>query len=811
MPSLLAYVAVENAIYHFDRAFSYLIPEGMNVRAGCRVAVPFGRGNSKRQGVVLSVGEGEGENLKYIAELLDDEPVLNDEMLKMCAFMKSHCFCTYYDALKAMLPAGINYRLSQEYSVCHTLGDCFYDLPDEWRRIVSIIRSKNNKVEKYALLQELGYADAAVLDEMTADGVLYKNDAAFRKIGDKTVKMMRLCEDIDDRLSGVKLSSKQQSVIDLLQTVGAASVKEICYYTGVTPSVPDALVKKGLADYFDDEVFRIPRSSVFEKRDITLTEEQQTAFDELCALYERDTPEVSLLYGVTGSGKTSVFFKLIERAVSDGKDVIVMVPEIALTPQMIAIFKASFGDRVAVFHSALSLGERLDEYKRVSRGLAKIAIGTRSAIFAPFKNLGLIIIDEEQEHTYKSEARPRFNAKELSRFRSSYHRSLLVLSSATPSVETFYYAEEGRYHKHTLTKRYGSATLPDVVIADMNEELGIGNTSAFSNILLENIEENLNKGKQSILLLNRRGFNSFVTCNSCKEPLTCPNCSISLTYHSANNRLMCHYCGYSVRYTGECPTCRSHSLRLSGTGTQKAEVELTEIFPQARILRMDTDATMTRSSHEKKLTAFANGEYDILVGTQMVAKGLDFPNVTLVGVLNADRMLYLDDFRSYENTFSLLTQVVGRSGRGRDKGRAIIQTFTPENPIISLAARQDYDAFYASEIGIRRAMLYPPFAAICMVGFVGENAKLTENAAFAFTNKMTALIRAEYPDIPLRLLGPSQAGVFKVSNKYRFKLILKCRNDARFREMLGRMLVDFSAERDYSSVTVYADMDPLSI
>lgn len=811
MNAKLAYVAVENAIYHFDREFSYAVPENMPVQPGCRVAVPFGRGNTKRQGIVLRVGEGEADGLKLVCELLDTEPVLNDEMLRMSAFIRNHCFCTYYDAVKAMLPAGINYRLSELYSVSPKLGDREYDLSDEWRRIVMIIRSKGNKVEKYALLQELGYADSSVLDEMAAQDVLVKNDAALRKIGDKTIRMMRLSEEFDDRIGGVKLSAKQESVVSLLQTVGSASVKEICYYTGVTPSVPDALVKKGLASYFDDEVFRIPQTAVAAKKQITLTDEQQKAYDELLALYHSDTPEVSLLYGITGSGKTSVFFKLIESAVADGKDVIVMVPEIALTPQMISIFKASFGDRVAVFHSALSLGERLDEYKRVSRGIAKIAIGTRSAIFAPFRNLGLIIIDEEQEHTYKSEAKPRFNAKELAKFRCSYHKALLLLSSATPSVETYYYANEGRYHKHVLTKRYGTATLPDVVIADMNEELAVGNTSAYSNILLQNIEENLDSGKQSILLLNRRGYNSFVTCNSCKEPLTCPNCSISLTYHSANNRLMCHYCGYSAVYRAECPTCHSHSLRLSGTGTQKAEVDIAEIFPQARILRMDTDTTMTRSAHEKKLTDFAEGKYDILVGTQMVAKGLDFPNVTLVGVLNADRMLYLDDFRSYENTFSLLTQVVGRSGRGTAKGRAIIQTYTPENPIVSLAARQDYDAFYEAEIGVRKAMLYPPFASICMIGFVGENAKLTQNAAFTFTKKMTELASKEYSDLPLRVLGPSQAAVFKVSNKYRYKLILKCRNNTRFREMLGRMLTEFSTVRDFSTVTVYADIDPLSI
>ena len=809
----IARVAVENTIYHFDREFSYLIPAAMtSLKPGCRVAVPFGRGNTRRQGMVLSVDTADDAGtLKEIVELLDEQPVLSEEMLRMCAFMKQHFFCTYYDAVKSMLPAGINYRLSTAYSVSPTLGDRFYDLSDEWRRIVTIIRSKNNSVEKDALLDELGYSDAAVLEQMTVEGVLLKNDAVFRRIGDKTVRMMRLSDDCETLLTGMKLSPKQQSVIDLLLSVGSASTREVCYYTGVTSAVPDAIVNKGLAVYYDDEVFRVPQTAVGDRKPIVLTDDQQRAFDELLALYHLDAAETSLLYGVTGSGKTSVFFKLIESAVQDGRGVIVMVPEIALTPQLLSVFKAHFGDQVAVFHSALSLGERLDEYKRVQRGIAKIALGTRSAVFAPFDDLGLIIMDEEQEHTYKSESKPRFETRDLARFRVKYHRALLVLSSATPSVETYYHAERGDYHKHTLTKRYGTATLPDVIIEDMNEEQAIGNTSGFSNRLLQSIEENLDRGRQSILLLNRRGYNSFVTCNSCREPMTCPNCSISLTYHSANNRLMCHYCGYSVVYKSECPTCGSHSLRLSGTGTQRAEAEIAEIFPQARILRMDADTTMTRHAHEKKLTAFANGEYDILVGTQMVAKGLDFPNVTLVGVLNADRMLYMDDYRSFENTFSLLTQVVGRSGRGAEKGRAIIQTYTPENPIIHLAAAQDYDAFYQSEIALRKAMLYPPFVTMCLVGFVSNSAVKTSRAAGAFMQKMTELLKSDYPDIPLRVLGPSPAAVFKVSNQYRYKLLLKCRNDARFREMLSRMLVAFSSEREYGDVTVYADVDPLDM
>ena len=518
MSSAVARVAVENAVYHFDKEFSYLIPSSV-VRdlTGCRVVVPFGRGNARRQGIVTGTGTAEDvSGLKEIACVLDNEPVLSSEQLSMCAFMKEHYFCAFYDAVRAMLPAGINYRLSAEYSVSRDLGDRFYDLPDEWRRIVSIIRSKNNKVEKRALLSELGYVDSAVPDEMAAEGVLEKSDAALRRIGDKTIRMLRLADDFDDMIDSVKLSPKQQSVVEFLQSVGCASAKEICYYTGVTSSVPDTLVKKGIAAYFDDEVFRIPQTSDSVIRDVVLTDEQQRAYDELLALYRADAPAVSLLYGVTGSGKTSVFFKLIEQAVADDKDVIVMVPEIALTPQLLAVFKGRFGDKVAVFHSALSLGERLDEYKRVQRGIAKIAIGTRSAVFAPCRDLGLIIMDEEQEHTYKSESKPRFHAKDLARMRCSLSSALLVLSSATPSVETYYYASTGVYHKHTLTKRYGAATLPEVIIEDMNEEVAVGNTGSYSSRLLQSIEDNLDRGKQSILLLNRRGCNSFVTCNSCK-------------------------------------------------------------------------------------------------------------------------------------------------------------------------------------------------------------------------------------------------------------------------------------------------------
>ncbi|MBQ0098856.1 MAG: primosomal protein N', partial [Oscillospiraceae bacterium] len=771
----VARVAVENTTFSFDKPFDYRIPEDFAEYAqiGCRVLVPFGKSNRKRQGVIISFDNVEStDKLKDIYEVLDATPILSDEMVKMCEYMKSHYFCTYFDAVRAILPAGISYNISDEYSVSVDLSDRIFDLSDECKRIVDFLHTEQKPVKKDKLLITFGYKDSAILDKMVDDGILTKSTSAFRKAKDKTIRMIRLSEDFEDSLSNCKLTNKQNSVLELLTMVGAVSVKEICYYTGVSVSVVDSLVKKNVAEYFDDEVFRIPKYSESSKKDFILTKEQDKAYNELLSSYNEDKGNTALLYGITGSGKTSVFFKLIEHTLSEDKGVIVMVPEIALTPQLISIFKSSFGDNVAVFHSALSICERLDEYKRVKKGLAKIAIGTRSAVFAPVNNLGLIIMDEEQEHTYKSEGKPRFHARDLAQFRSLYNKCLLVLSSATPSIETYYNAQNGRYKKTVLSKRYGEATLPDVLIADMNEELVSGNHTQFSNVLLESIEENLADSKQSILLINRRGHNTFVTCQSCKEPISCPNCSISLTYHSANNRLMCHYCGYSIPYNSVCPTCKGSKLRFMGYGTQRAENELVEIFPEARILRMDTDATMSKSSHEKKLSDFANGKYDILVGTQMVAKGLDFPNVTLVGVLNADQMLYSDDYRSFENTFSLLTQVVGRSGRGKDKGRAIIQTFTPENPIISLASQQNYDEFYKNEILIRKALLYPPFVSLCLVGFVCDNSEKTKKAAYKFAEMFTDILKENHSDIPIRLLGPSCASVFKVNNKYRYKLII---------------------------------------
>lgn len=806
----IARVAVENTVFSFDKEFSYAVPDALRAvcKAGMRVLVPFGRGNRKRQGIITEIVTEETDGLKEILSLTDSKPVLSPDMLKVAFFMKEHYFCTLYDAVKTMLPAGINYRVTTVYGA-NPLGDEQTEsLDDEQRRIYDYLLLKRKPVKAEALTEAFGLSDTETFEKMAESGVLYKSDEAFRRINDAVTKMVAVNPNAD--AESVSLTPKQSEVFDLITMSGSVSVKEIRYFTGVSASVIDSLCKNGLVHLYDEEVFRIDsRRADSNLPPVVLSDEQQRACDSLYDEYSDVNPHVSLLYGVTGSGKTSVFIKLIERVIEDNRGVIVMVPEISLTPQFVSLFSQRFGDKIAVFHSALSLGERLDEYKRVKRGLAKIVIGTRSAVFAPFKNIGLIIMDEEQEYSYKSESSPRYHARDIAKFRCAQNNALLVLSSATPSIETYFYAQSGRYSLNTLPNRYGTAVLPQVVTADMNLEMQNGNTTGFSEVLLKNIEYNLEHGRQSILLLNRRGHNTFVTCRTCGEPLTCPNCSISLTYHSRNNRLMCHYCGYSIPFTDECPTCHSRSLRFGGTGTQKAESDISALFPSARILRMDTDAASSKASYEKMITAFANGDYDILVGTQMVAKGLDFPNVTLVGVLNTDHMLYADDYRSYERSFSLLTQVVGRSGRGREKGMAVIQSYTPDNLIIAMAAKQDYDAFYNTEINVRKAMLYPPFADICLVGFVGENQGETLKTARGFLQDFITLAKNEYPNMPLRVLGPSPALVVKVSNKFRYKLIIKCKNNSEFRKLLSTLLVKYGSSREHNKVTAYADMNAL--
>ncbi len=812
---ILVGVAVEKTVYHFDKCFDYIVPQTLYRKnlVGCRVTVPFGNGNTVRQGMIMNLRQVSTleKKCKEIFTVIDETPVLTAELVRLAEFMKDRYFCTFYDTVRTILPTGINYKINTFYSISQQPLPNDEQLDSEEKAVFDYLTQRKGNVLREEIIHSLHLSpDGNVIHRMYKRGILDKHDEAKRKTSDKLMKMIRVKETSAD----VRLSERQAEVFETLTVVHAVSVKELCYFTGCTKSVPDTLVKKGLAEYFDEEVFRTPylyaRSNQL-KEEILLTPEQQTAYHDIEQRYCSHKAGVSLLYGITGSGKTSVFMKLIDKVVSDGKDIIVMVPEIALTPQLINLFTVRYGDIVAVFHSGLSLGERLDEWKRVKNGYARIVIGTRSAVFAPFENLGLIIMDEEQEYTYKSESSPRFHAREIAKYRCHQQQCLLLLSSATPSVESFYYAQKGRYAINTLRHRYGNASLPEVVIADMNPENEKGNFSGIGSVLMNALEENLRNGRQSIILLNRRGHNTFVSCKNCNEVISCPNCSISLTYHSDNNRMMCHYCGYSQPVSYVCPVCHAGELRFSGLGTQRIEQTLCDALPDARILRLDADSTMAKFSHEKKLSDFANGKYDIMIGTQMVAKGLNFPNVTLVGVLSADLMLYADDYRSYERTFSLLTQVVGRSGRGDLKGTAIIQTFTPNNDTILLASQQNYDKFYENEIILRKAMLYPPFSDICMVGFIGDSEKLTYDGAKTFTERFIRKAESDYSDLPLRVIGFSPATVHRINNKYRYKCVMKCRNSKQFRQLLSELLTEFCKDKQFSRISTYIDINPDTI
>ncbi len=812
--AFFALVAVEGIIYHFDAPYSYKIPFELESKAqpGCRVMVPFGNGNRKKQGLILSVKPlFESENnvkLKSISSVLDEKPLFTEEMLSLVVWLKENTFCTLFEAAKAMLPAGIGLNYVVSYIAKDVDSSVLDKLSFEEKQIFNYLKSHGKYIKKEKILTDLGFSnDSDILTKLEKNGVILTNIDAKRKTGDFTVKNVRLAmpeENVQE--IGKNLTVKQKSVANLLLDIGGASVKEVCYFCGVTPAVVSALEKKGVVELFDSEIYRKPRYEVNNVRceSPVLTRVQQKAYEELLSKYKDDNPAAYLLFGVTGSGKTQVFLKLIEDVINDNKGVIVMVPEIALTPQTLNIFYSHFGDRVAVFHSALSAGERIDEWKRVKNGDAKIAIGTRSAVFAPFDNLGLIVMDEEQEHTYKSEMSPRFHARDVAKFRCAQNNALLVLASATPSVETYTNAMSGRYGFVKLDERYGSAVLPEVKTIDISNTKG-----PISNELYNAIEECLENKKQAILLMNRRGFNTFAVCNACKSVITCPNCSISLTYHNANNRLMCHYCGHSQAYTDTCPQCNEKAVSYAGYGTQRIEDELETIFPNARVLRMDADTTMARYSYQDKLTAFANGEYDILLGTQMVAKGLDFPNVTLVGIISIDHQLYNDDFRSSEKAFDLLTQVIGRSGRGKYKGTAYIQTLVPDNDIIELSVEQDYESFYNIESVIRKSMVYPPFCDICSLCFSSEQYNKSYKSAANFFEMLKKAVSGEYSDVKINVLGPIQPRVSKISNKYRNIITIKCKNNKRFRQMMAELLKEYMKSVQSNGANITVDINPL--
>lgn len=818
MDKTVVKVIVDQTLFYFDKPFDYIVPETLLDKAtvGCRVVVPFSKGNTKRMGMIIEkCSTNEFQTLKPILDVLDTDPILSEKMLALAKFIKEQTFCTWYDAVKVMLPPGINYKIVAKYSLSETFANSnFENLSVELKQVAEYLKQSKTAKTAEKIYKDLGLdINSNIIERLVKEGIVIRLDLTVRNTLDASVKMIELTN-LAEKTNLFKLTLKQKNVMAVLSDIGCCSVKELCYFTGVTMAVINSLAKKGIVNLFEKEVYRNPylENNNQAKEEIVLNQAQEKVYNKLCSEFENKKSSVSLLYGVTGSGKTQVFLKLCDKVVSSGKQVIVMVPEIALTPQTLSVFHKAYGNKVAVFHSAMTQGERLDEWKRVKKGEVCVAVGTRSAIFAPFNNLGLVIMDEEQEHTYKSEMSPRYHARDLAKFRIANEGGMLLLVSATPSVESYSNALLGRYNLCSLKERFGNAHLPEVITVDMHsEKTKNGNMSCISNTLYGYIEAALSKKQQAIVLLNRRGHNTYISCPVCGYVATCDKCSISMTYHSANNRLMCHYCGHSVPYVQKCPECGNDCMKYSGVGTQRAEDELKELFPDARILRMDADSTLTKGNYNKYLTEFSEYKYDIMIGTQMVAKGLNFPKVTVVGVIGADKAGVSDDYKSYERAFSLLTQVVGRSGRGDEPGVAVIQTEQPDGRLIELASQQDYDAFYNEEILTRKFRVYPPYCDIAAICFSGVNKELTEKGAKDFLEQLKNIEKVKSGEIKLIALGPTAAAIPRVNNSYRYKIIIKYKNTSVFRSIMADMLRSFAKEKLAKHVTAYIDVNPDSI
>lgn len=814
---MVAKIAVSAANFAIDKPYSYAIPAGMALQPGMRVIVPFGRGNRRCEGIVLELSEEEARGLKTVEERLDEYSVLSETMLRLAAFLRERYFCTFYDAARAMLPAGLWFRKKETLSLT---GD------DSWK--TADIRQKDALALLQLLEQFGGEAPEEPLREAIGDEERFRKAVSYlsrkkwvdarqefsRRASDKTEKMAELAVSVESAMEYAaqrpKSALMQKNVLELLCTVGRAPVKEILYYTGASMVTVKRLSDLGYVNLTEEPALRLREIlPTVAATPIVLTDEQAAAFQGLSAQLDRENPGTALLYGVTGSGKTSIYLKLIQKALDAGKSAILLVPEIALTPQLLGLVAAYFGDTTAILHSSLPMAERYDQWKRIRSGDARVVVGTRSAIFAPCRNLGLVILDEEQEHSYKSENAPRYAAKEVAIWRGYREGALVLLGSATPTVESMYRAKNGDYALYTLKNRFNGRELPNVDIVDMGEELRDGNDTSLSYPLQAALEETFQAGKQAILFLNRRGNSRALVCVDCRESPECPRCSARLTYHSANERLMCHYCGYSRPVPNLCPHCGG-PLKRVGVGIQKVEQELHDRFPNIQVERMDADTVTAVNTHEAILDRFRTEKIPVLLGTQMVAKGLNLPNVTLVGVLDGDMSLYAGSFRAAETTFDLLTQVVGRAGRGKAEGRAILQTLVPEHPVIRLAAMQDYDGFYDLESRLRQVQSLPPFGDCCQVTFSGPEEQRVLRAAAAYRAGLCAILAGEdYQDEKCTVLGPAPCPVPKINFQYRYRLTLRCRLDRKMRLLVAHLLRQASQDKQNRGVSVYADANAL--
>ena len=816
----IARIAVSGVPYAADRLYTYLIPEVLrgSVQPGVRVTVPFGRGNRRSEGFVMEIASGEVQpSYKPIADVLDDAPLMSSELLKLARWMKARCFCTYYDAVKTILPGGIWLRYREVYRLKKGAdpAEALAAVPEaslERTLLEAVLAS--GEAEPSVLCRHGGEAIGKALKALIEAGILEKEVIAAQTVSDKSVQMASLAVSAEEALAAVEAKKNsapvRYAVIQLLCTEGALSSSELSYYTGATMKTLRSLEKSGLITLCAQEVLRVQSYEVQEDAaPIVLNGEQQAAFEGLSALMGAGEGKAALLHGVTASGKTQVYLRLIQRALERGKTALILVPEIALTPQMLRKFTAYFGNDVAMLHSALRLTERYDQWKRIRRGEVHVVLGTRSAVFAPLEHLGLIIIDEEQEPTYRSENPPRYQTHDIAQFRCAQQNALMLLGSATPTVESYYYAQERRYKVFSLHRRFNEKSLPQVLLADMREELRRGNGGSISSVLYDELAENLERGEQSILFLNRRGSARMLLCGECGEVPQCPRCSVPMTYHSANGRLMCHYCGYSEPAYERCPGCGG-IMKHVGSGTQKVEEELKALFPHTQVLRMDTDTVGAAHSHEGMLRAFEEKNIPILLGTQMVAKGLDFENVTLVGVLDADLSLYVENYHAAERTFDLLSQVVGRAGRGSREGRAVIQTYTPENAVIKAAAAQDYETFYRNELRMRRLRRYPPFADLLTFTVSGTEESRVISAAKALRDGLCAAAnRSELRPLEIEVLGPAGAPVVKVNNRYRYRVYLVGRNCTELRRLVSEFLFAFHRHKENRGLDIFADCNAL--
>ena len=811
---MIAKIAVSAATFAIDKPYSYCIPQGMTLAPGMRVSVPFGRNNRRCEGVVLRLEDGCEENLKFVEQTLDDEPVLSARMLQLAAFLRERYFCTFYDAVRVMLPAGLWFQTREHYALTEDLS---------WQE-----KTPRQK-DALQLLQQLsqlgGSAQGKLLRETLPDEDAFHSAITYLlrkkwitaqrdllpRTKDKTEAIATLTASAEEAMeyaaSRPKSAAMQRSVLELMCSVGSAAVKEICYFTGAKPSTVKRLADLGFLELSHRPVLRCRQIEPAQiSGELILNPAQQQVYDGLCAQMEQADPGAALLYGVTGSGKTAVYIRLIRRCLEQGKQAMLLVPEIALTPQLLGLMAAYFGSRVAVLHSSLGAGERYDQWKRVRSGEATVVVGTRSAVFAPCSDLGLLIIDEEQEHSYKSENSPRYSAKDVALWRGIKENALVLLGSATPSVESMYLAKTGVYTLYTLKERYNGKPLPKVQIVDMKEELKMGNDLSLSYPLQDAIRQTADAGQQTILFLNRRGNSRALVCVDCREAPECPRCSAKLTYHSANERLMCHYCGHSQSVPKRCKC--GGPLKQMGTGTQKVQQELQGIFPDLQVDRMDADTVSAANPHEKILEHFQKEKVPVLIGTQMVAKGLNLPDVTLVGVLDADLGLYTQNYRAAETTFNMLTQVVGRAGRGEEAGSAVIQTFVPEHKVITLASKQDYDGFYDLEIGLRRVLKCPPFGDLAVITFTGQDEAAVMRGAVKFRDSLNMLLKQpDYSREECAVLGPAACPVVKINYNFRYRLTLRCRMTRVLRQLLAHLLRQFAQDRENRGVSAFVDVN----